>query len=191
MDLDRLYEERKREVLRVVNTYWLSKPLQTAFKHTHSLFLGGGNERSRYGVNINYGANPGIMKESKRDRLGLSFTWTYNISNKIRIGNMLSVNQTKSSESPYGNFSSYARINPYERATDDKGRYVYKFSNGDVNPLFNASLNSFSESENTSYTDNFDIEWYVFDGLRVTGRFSYTFGNSGTESFISPRYCHL
>ena len=187
MDLDRLYEERKREVLRGVNTYWLSKPLQTAFKHTHSLFLGGGNERSRYGVNINYGANPGIMKESKRDRLGLSFTWTYSISNKIRIGNMLSVNQTKSSESPYGNFSSYARINPYERATDDKGRYVYKFSNGDVNPLFNASLNSFSESENTSYTDNFDIEWYVFDGLRVTGRFSYTFGNSGTESFISPK----
>ena len=113
MDLDRLYEERKREVLRGVNTYWLSKPLQTAFKHTHSLFLGGGNERSRYGVNINYGANPGIMKESKRDRLGLSFTWTYNISNKIRIGNMLSVNQTNSSESPYGNFSSYARINPY------------------------------------------------------------------------------
>ena len=173
--------------MRGVNAYWLSKPLQTAFKHTHSLFLGGGNERSRYGVNINYGANPGIMKESKRDRLGLSFTWTYSISNKIRIGNMLSVNQTKSSESPYGNFSSYARIDPYERATDDKGRYVYKFSNGDVNPLFNASLNSFSESENTSYTDNFDIEWYVFDGLRVTGRFSYTFGNSGTESFISPK----
>ena len=187
MDLDQLYEERKREVLRGVNTYWLSKPLQTAFKHTHSLFLGGGNERSRYGVNINYGANPGIMKESKRDRLGLSFTWTYSISNKIRIGNMLSVNQTQSSESPYGNFSNYARINPYERDKDDKGRYIYKFSNGDVNPLFNASLNSFSKSENTSYTDNFDVEWYVFDGLRVTGRFSYTFGNSGTESFISPK----
>ena len=187
MRLDKLYEERRREVLRGVNTYWLSKPLQTAFKHTHSLYLGGGNERSRYGVNISYGANPGIMKESKRDRLGLSFTWTYSISNKIRIGNMLSVNQTKSAESPYGSFSNYARINPYERATDEKGRYVYQFSNGEINPLFNASLNSFNKSESTSYTDNFDVEWYVFDGLRVTGRFSYTFGNSGTESFISPR----
>lgn len=187
MDLDKLYEERRREVLRGVNTYWLSKPLQTAFKHTHSLYLGGGNERSRYGVNINYGSNPGIMKESKRDRLGLSFTWTYSISNKIRIGNMLSVNQTKSADSPYGDYSNYAKINPYERATDDKGRYVYKFSNGDINPLFNATLNSFTKSENTSYTDNFDVEWYVVDGLRVTGRFSYTFGNSGNESFISPK----
>lgn len=187
MQLDQLYEERRREMLRGVNTYWLSKPLQTSFRHTHSLFLGGGNERSRYGVNINYGANPGIMKGSKRDRLGLSFTWTYSISNKIRIGNMLSVNQTKSAESQYGDFRTYTKINPYERATDEKGRYVYKFSNGDVNPLFNATLNSFNKGENNSYTDNFDIEWYVFDGLRVTGRFSYSFGNSSTESFISPK----
>lgn len=187
MELDQLYQERRREVLRGVNTYWLSKPLQTAFKHSHSLSLGGGNERSRYGVNINYGANPGVMKGSKRDRLGLSFTWTYNISNKIRIGNMLSVNQTKSEDSPYGDFSTYAKINPYERATDEKGRYIYKFSNGEINPLFNAALNSFDKSESTSYVDNFDVEWYVFDGLRITGRFSYTFGNSDSESFVSPK----
>lgn len=187
MELDQLYQERRREVLRGVNTYWLSKPLQTAFKHSHSLSLGGGNERSRYGVNINYGTNPGVMKGSKRDRLGLSFTWTYNISNKIRIGNMLSVNQTKSEDSPYGDFSTYAKINPYERATDEKGRYIYKFSNGEINPLFNAALNSFDKSESTSYVDNFDVEWYVFDGLRITGRFSYTFGNSDSESFVSPK----
>lgn len=174
--IDQLYEERRREVLRGVNTYWLSRPLQTAFRHAHSLFLGGGNERSRYGVSINYGANPGIMKGSKRDRLGLNFTWTYSISNKIRIGNMLSVNQTKAADSQYGSFSNYTKINPYERALDEKGRYVYKFSNGEVNPLFNATLNSFSKDESTSYTDNFDVEWYVFDGLRVTGRFSYSFG---------------
>lgn len=187
MKLDQLYEERRREVLRGVNTYWLSRPLQTAFRHAHSLFLGGGNERSRYGVSINYGANPGIMKGSKRDRLGLNFTWTYSISNKIRIGNMLSVNQTKAADSQYGSFSNYTKINPYERALDEKGRYVYKFSNGEVNPLFNATLNSFSKDESTSYTDNFDVEWYVFDGLRVTGRFSYSFGNSGSENFVSPK----
>lgn len=187
MELDALYEQRYREVLKGVNTYWLSKPLQTAFKHSHSLSLGGGNERSRYGVNINYGANPGIMKGSKRDRLALNFTWNYSINNKIRIGNMLSVNQTKSAVSPYGDFSVYAKINPYERATDEKGRYIYKFSNGQVNPLYNAALNSFNESESTSYVDNFDVEWYVFDGLRITGRFSYSFGNSGSENFVSPK----
>lgn len=56
---------------------------------------------------------------------------------------MLSVNQTKSAESQYGDFSTYAKINLYERAEDEKGRYIYKFSNGEINPLFNASLNSY------------------------------------------------
>ena len=187
LELDRLYEQRNHEVLRGVNTYWLSKPLKTSFQQSHSLSLGGGNERSRYGVNLNYGSNPGVMKGSKRDRLGLNFTWTYSISNKIRIGNMLSVNQTKTKKSPYGDFSTYARINPYERDKDEKGRYIYKFSNGSVNPLYNASLNSYDKSESTSYTDNFDVEWFVFDGLKLNARFSYSFGNSETESFVSPQ----
>lgn len=113
-ELDKLYEARHKEVLRGVNTYWLSKPLRTAFLHNHSLYLGGGNENSRYGVNLNYGSNPGVMKGSKRDRLGLSFTWNYSISDKIRIGNMLSVDQNTSEESPYGNFSQYTTVNPYE-----------------------------------------------------------------------------
>lgn len=101
--LDRLYESRHKEVLRGVNTYWLSKPLRTAFKHTHSLYLGGERKFPVWN-NINYGNNPGVMKGSKRDRLGLSFTWNYTISQKLRIGNMLSVDQNNTEESPYGNF---------------------------------------------------------------------------------------
>lgn len=39
-------------------------------------------------MNLNYGANPGVMKGSTRDRFGISFTWTYNIASKFRIGNV-------------------------------------------------------------------------------------------------------
>ncbi len=187
MKLDKLYEQRHKEVLRGVNTYWLSQPLQTSFRHTHSLSLGGGNERSRYGVNLNYGANPGVMKGSTRDRFGISFTWTYNIANKFRIGNVLSVSQIKSKKSPYGEFSTYTKINPYERAKDEKGRWIYLLSNGNPNPLVDAHLNSYDKTENTSYTNNFDIEWYIVKGLRLTGRFSYSFGNNDAERFISPK----
>lgn len=187
MKLDKLYEQRHKEVERGVNTYWLSQPLQTSFRHTHSLSLGGGNERSRYGVNLNYGANPGVMKGSTRDRFGISFTWTYNIANKFRIGNVLSVNQIKSEKTPYGEFSTYTKINPYERAKDEKGRWIYLLSNGNPNPLVDAHLKSYDKTESTSYTNNFDIEWYIIEGLRLTGRFSYSFGNNDADRFISPK----
>lgn len=186
-ELDKLYEARHKEVLRGVNTYWLSKPLRTAFLHNHSLYLGGGNENSRYGVNLNYGSNPGVMKGSKRDRLGLSFTWNYSISDKIRIGNMLSVDQNTSEESPYGNFSQYTTVNPYERAYDDMGRVIKRLSNGKANPIFDATLNNENKSKNTSFNDNFDFEWYIIDGLRLTGRFAYTYGVTHSDVFLSPK----
>lgn len=187
MKLDRLYEARHKEVLRGVNTYWLSKPLRTAFKHTHSLYLGGGNESSRYGINISYGSNPGVMKGSKRDRLGLSFTWNYTVSSKLRIGNMLSVNQNTTEESPYGNFSQYTTVNPYERAYDDMGRCIKRLSNGKANPVFDATLNNINKSKNTSFNENFDFEWFIIEGLRLTGRFAYTYGNTNSDVFISPK----
>lgn len=186
-ELDKLYESRHKEVLRGVNTYWLSKPLRTAFRHTHSLYLGGGNENSRYGVNVNYGANPGVMKGSKRDRLGLSFTWNYSISDKFRIGNMLSVDQNISEESPYGDFSKYTTVNPYERAYDDMGRCIKRLSNGKANPIYDATLNNINKSKSTSFNDNFDLEWYIIDGLRLTARFAYTYSISTTDVFISPK----
>ena len=185
--LDRLYEARHKEVLRGVNTYWLSKPLQTAFKHNHSIYLGGGNENSRYGINANYGTDPGVMKGSKRERLGLSFTWNYNIGNKLRIGNTLSVNRNTSEESPYGSFSQYTSVNPYERAYDEMGRCIKRLSNGKPNPVYDATLNNKNESKNTSFNENFDVEWYIVDGLRLTGRLSYTSGNTHSNVFISPK----
>ena len=64
------------------------------------------------------------MKGSKRDRLGLSFTWNYTISQKLRIGNMLSVDQNNTEESPYGNFSKYTEVNPYACLTERLTRYL-------------------------------------------------------------------
>ena len=187
VELDKAYYNRYKNIVEGVNTYWLSKPLRTAFKHTHSLYLGGGNENSRYGININYGNNPGVMKGSKRDRLGLSFTWNYTISQKLRIGNMLSVDQNNTEESPYGNFSKYTEVNPYERAYDEMGRCIKRLSNGEANPVFDATLNNVNKSKSTSFNDNFDFEWYIVEGIRLTGRFAYTYGTTHSDVFVSPK----
>ncbi|MFR7823846.1 MAG: TonB-dependent receptor plug domain-containing protein [Odoribacter splanchnicus] len=72
MDLDRLYEERKREVLRGVNTYWLSK-LQTAFKHTIPFFWVEERTFTLWGK-YQLRSESGHYERIQRDRLGLSFT---------------------------------------------------------------------------------------------------------------------
>ena len=43
-----LYQSKLREVLAGVNTYWLDKPLQTAFQQRHTVTLEGGDEALRY-----------------------------------------------------------------------------------------------------------------------------------------------
>ena len=42
--LDALYNQKLNNVVRGVDTYWLSKPLRTVFNHKHSLYLDGGTE---------------------------------------------------------------------------------------------------------------------------------------------------
>ena len=45
--LDALYNQKLNNVVRGVDTYWLSKPLRTVFNHKHSLYLDGGTEDLR------------------------------------------------------------------------------------------------------------------------------------------------
>lgn len=48
-DLDVLYNKKLNNVVRGVDTYWLSKPLRTVFNHKHSLYLDGGTDDLRWG----------------------------------------------------------------------------------------------------------------------------------------------
>ena len=42
--LDGVYNKKLNNVVRGVDTYWLSKPLRTVFNHKHSLYLDGGTD---------------------------------------------------------------------------------------------------------------------------------------------------
>ena len=69
---DKDYALRLSNVMRGVDTYWLSQPIQTIVGQKHSLYLEGATKNIRYGVSANYQNNPGVMKEgSFRDRYGL------------------------------------------------------------------------------------------------------------------------
>ena len=50
----------------------------------------------RYGIDVNYQANPGVMKKSSRDRFGIGFLLSYNLNNKLLFRNKLSVDKVLS-----------------------------------------------------------------------------------------------
>ncbi len=191
------YNHYKQEVLRGVNTYWLSKPLRTPLTHSHTLSMEGGDEALRYSLGVNYSSEPGVMKESSRTSMGVDFNIQYR-RKKWNIGNQLSVSNTKAENSPYGSFSDYARMNPYYRDKDENGNYVkfieYKPMGAGtskamiVNPLYNTQFPNKDMSENFNVTDNFSIECAILENLRVNVAASFTKGTARSEIFKSMNH---
>ena len=83
--MDKAYYNRYKNIVEGVNTYWLSQPVKNAFSHAHSLFVEGGADNVRYGIDASYNQNKGVMKESGRDRFGLGFSLIYRIKDKTPL----------------------------------------------------------------------------------------------------------
>lgn len=70
--LDMKYNDVLAEIERGVDSYWLSQPLQTSVNQRYSAYLEGGDEHFRYGINLKYDKDKGVMKGSGRDRYGIN-----------------------------------------------------------------------------------------------------------------------
>lgn len=195
---DYLLAQRGRNVLGGVNTYWLKQPVQSTVSVAHSLRLEGGNDQVRYSLEGNYNDFKGAMKESGRARSGASFNLIYRIPNKFTFRNIATYQNSKEYNSPYGNFSSYTRLNPYERIYDDNGQYIIRFGELGAkylfqdfgptlyNPLYDANLPFRDEINTNTISNNASIEWFLNKNFRLNaaGILSKTLSNS--ESFLSP-----
>lgn len=116
--LDIKYNKILSEIERGVNTYWLSQPLTTSLNQRYSAFLEGGDDHFRYGLNLKYDNDKGVMKESGRLKYGISAYFSYEIAKKLVARNDITIDDVKATDSPYGSFSDYTSLNPYERIYD-------------------------------------------------------------------------
>lgn len=187
--LDQEYNERLKEVQRGVNTYWLSKPLRIGVNQRYALYFEGGSNQFRYGINLRYDNDQGVMKGSGRSRLGLEVNFRYNIGTKLYINNTATLEEVKEKNSPYGNFSTYAYLNPIDRPYDEEGNLIEEFwpnNESSRNPLVNASLPNFDKAHNIMLRDYFNVDWWVINGLRVRGSLAYTRETRKAEVYKSP-----
>jgi len=185
-ELDKTYYNRYKNIAEGVNTYWLSQPVKNAFSHAHSLFVEGGADNVRYGIDASYNQNKGVMKESGRDRFGLGFSLIYRIKDKITIKNYISYAHTHAYNSPYGSFSQYAKLNPYERIYNDDGELIPKLSDGSTNPLYDALLPNRNFTKVQEFREQLSVDWFIRDGLRLKGQLAIAKGETSGEIYKSP-----
>ena len=126
-----LYNSYRRNVLGGVNTYWLSKPLRTAIQNRHSLSVAGGTDVFRYSLDINAAMQPGVMKGSSNGTKGVNFNMTY-LKDKFTMRANVGLSESNSSNSPYGSYSQYTRLNPYYIPTDANGQQIKVLDNNTV-----------------------------------------------------------
>lgn len=60
-----------------MDTNWLVLPLRNSFDHKHSVYVEGGTQNLRYGVDASYNGTKGVMKGSSRDRYSVGFSLDY------------------------------------------------------------------------------------------------------------------
>ena len=188
--LDIKYNKILSEIERGVNTYWLSQPLTTSLNQRYSAFLEGGDDHFRYGLNLKYDNDKGVMKESGRLKYGISAYFSYEIAKKLVARNDITIDDVKATDSPYGSFSDYTSLNPYERIYDaETGEMRRQFtSNGRTirNVLANSLLPNKSFNKYTQIRDNFQVQWWATSHLMFKGNIAITKQLNRSENYLSP-----
>lgn len=185
-DREAEYAKRYQNVLEGVNTYWLSQPVENAFSHAHSLYVEGGADNVRYGIDLAYNKQNGVMKESGRDRINMGFSLIYRIKERITIKNYISYAHIKERNSPYGDYSKYGLQNPYERIKDDNGELIPLLMNGEANPLYDAQLPFRDFTNSQEFREQLNVDWIIGSGFRLRAQVGLLKSNSEINKYTSP-----
>lgn len=184
--LDKDYARIYNDIQRGVETDWLSKPLRNAISQSHSLSVDGGDDRAKYNLGIRYGKDAGVMKGSDRTRLSTNFRLSYNIAGKFFVSNSSTLSSVSSNVSPYGDFSDWVKMNPYENPYNSDGQLRSSLYHDLANPLYDASLGSYSKTNNFDFLNTTNIQLWFGEKIRLDGDFTVDRSKQDRRTFTSP-----
>lgn len=186
-DYDQLYNERYKAVMAGQQSDWLSQPARTAFSHDHSLRIYGGATNMRYELTGRIGNTLGVMKGDYRKRYSIGFKLDYYLDNSITISNRTTYQEVDTKDSPYGSFSQYVKMNPYDRMYNDDGTVNTELAWDINNPLYEATLGSFSKSGSHTFSNSTDFRWDINRSFLLTGHFNISSTSETGDIFTSPK----
>ena len=192
--MDRAYDYKLKNVRRGVNTDWIHAPLRIPFSHSHSLSFSARGSNTDYRATLSFNDTYGVMKGDNRRKLGVGFQVGYHLRDKLTVTFKTNISLNSSKNSPYGIFSDYVALNPYETVFDADGNYIknYYFNPYDTssekmaNPLYDATLSSFSSNSTQSMTNSLQGRWNITRELYLTAQGNMSFNWGSNDDYISP-----
>ena len=185
------YNKKLALIKRGIDTDWLSLPLRNGLDQKHSVFIEGGTQNLRYGIDGSFNKVQGVMKGSGRGRYGVGISLDYRLK-KFQVKNTTTFNHTKSKESPYGSFGDYTSLMPYDTPYENGVlTQTLRYSSGSGgrtinNPLYEATLSNYNWNSYDEFINNLSFNWYINDYWMAKGQFSITKKYSRSERFIDP-----
>jgi len=177
LDYWREYDAKLEEILRGVNTYWLSQPLRNGYGQRHSLMLGGGQNELQYSIEMGYNDIKGVMEGSQRRVYSGGVQLSYR-KKSISVNNTLRLSYTKGENSPYGSFQNFAEQNPYIRLRDENGNYTFN------SPMYNGTVGVQDFTTEGNIVNNTEVVWNILTSLRLNARLGLTQANTNTDVFL-------
>lgn len=173
------YNERLALVAQGVNTDWMAIPLKdVGVSQKHSIYVEGGDESFRYGVDFNMRDVQGVMKGSSNTRYGTGIKLNYRLKD-VSIQNHMAYSNVNRQNSPFGSFAQYTYFNPYYYPYNENGtikKVLHDFESSQVadvyNPLYNTTLATKDQESYSNFTDNFSLNWNVLKGLQLKANLS-------------------
>lgn len=184
-EYDELYNKRYKQIAAGQNSDWLSQPARTAFSHDHSLRVYGGASNLRYELTGRFGDTRGVMKDDYRKRYNIGFKLDYYIGT-FTLSNRTTYQEIKVQNSPYGSFSQYVGMNPYDRIYNEDGTLNTNLAWDLNNPLYEATLGSFSRSGERVLSNSTDFRWDISKMFLLTGHFNVSSDAGSSDVFTSP-----
>ncbi len=190
MYLQWLRTQKQNMISKGIDTYWLSQPLSTMFNNRHNVYVEGGSEALRMGVDLRYDNQNGVMKESKRNRIGTGISLEYRHKG-LQVRNQSFVDIVKSDDSPYGTFEAYTKLQPYHAIHEENGDLIqmqpsYQGLENILNPIYEATLGSFSNNKYKEFSNNLSANWYIDNYWTVRGQFAINYKQGQQHRFIDP-----
>ena len=184
-EYDELYNQRYKLIAAGLNSDWLSQPARTALSHDHSLRVYGGASNLRYELTGRFGDTRGVMKDDYRKRYNIGFKLDYYIGS-LTISNRTTYQEVSVKNTPYGSFSQYVNMNPYDRMYNEDGTVNTNLAWDLNNPLYEAKLGSFSTSGTRTLSNSTDLRWDINKMFLVTGHFNVSSDMGSSDNFLSP-----
>lgn len=125
------------------------------------------------------------MEKSDKEVASLRINLTYGDMNRLFFQNIASLSRNASDDVPYGSFSDYVRLNPYDSPYNADGSLNNDLAFYAANPLYEKNLSSYIRSRSGSFIDTFRIRWTILSSLRVEASFSYTQTKRGRNLLLS------